>query len=274
MRDAWLTLCTYWTEYALLRYVIIFLLALITGLLLSRLVRKSLRMLADRKHMPAHIVGVAGNLIAALIWVLVILQAFHASGINIIGLLGAAGVVGVAIGFASQTALSNFISGIFILSERSMKIGDYIRVADQEGTVQAINLFSVTLRQVDNSLVRIPCETLIKTPIVNVTVNPLRRVDLDVGVDYASDLKQVRDVIHNVIKAQKLLADTPEPVVQFLSFGDSSVNLHIGAWCATPVYQEARFHLAEDLLVAFRKHGINIPFPTRTLISSSQKQPN
>lgn len=265
MDETWAYLCSV-AENTIVRYSFIFVLALIIGGVLTSIAGKLLRSVVIRRRLPAHVTGIAGNIISVAIWLIVILQAFHASGINIVGLLGAAGVAGVAIGFASQTALSNLISGIFIVSERSIKIGDYIRVADQEGTVQAINLFSITLRQVDNSLVRIPCETLIKTPIINVTVNPLRRIDLDLGIDYSSDLQTVRTVIQDVIKKQALLADDPAPVVQFLNFGESSVNLHIGAWCATPTYHEARFHLAQDLLESFRRHGINIPFPTRSLL--------
>lgn len=270
MSETWVYLSDI-AENAIVRYCGIFLLALIIGYVLSRMARKLLHSVVVRKRIPAHITGIAENILSVAIWLIVILQAFHASGINIVGLLGAAGVAGVAIGFASQTALSNLISGIFIVSERSIKIGNYIRVASQEGTVQAINLFSITLRQVDNSLVRIPCETLIKTPIINVTVNARRRIDLDLGVDYASDLQTVRSVIQDVILKQKLLANDPAPVVQFLNFGDSSVNLHIGAWCATPDYHEARFLLAQDLLVAFRQHDINIPFPTRSLLMAEKQ---
>lgn len=270
MSKTWIYLSSI-AENTIVRYCGIFILALIIGGVLTGMARKLLHSVVVRKRIPAHVTGIAGNIIAVAIWIIVILQAFHATGINIVGLLGAAGVAGVAIGFASQTALSNLISGIFIVSERSIKIGDYIRVADQEGTVQAINLFSITLRQVDNSLVRIPCETLIKTPIINVTVNPLRRIDLDLGVDYSSDLQAVRTVIQDVIKEQELLANDPAPVVQFLNFGDSAVNLHIGAWCSTPTYHEARFHLANDLLEAFRTHGISIPFPTRSLLITEVK---
>ncbi|MBQ9096713.1 MAG: mechanosensitive ion channel family protein, partial [Akkermansia sp.] len=185
---------------------------------------------------------------------------------DVISILGAAGVLGVAIGFASQTSLSNLISGVFLVSERSFKLGDYISVAGEEGSVESINLLSVYLRRPDNSLVRIPCETLIKSPVTNITGSPRRRIDMDLGVDYSSDLTKVKDVILDVIKQEPELLDTPAPTVMFSGFGDSSLNLHIGAWCKTEVYHGLRYRLATAILERFNKEGINIPFPVRTIV--------
>lgn len=202
----------------------------------------------------------------AIIWGLVLVQGLRALGVDVISILGAAGVAGVAIGFASQTTLSNLISGIFLVSERSFKIGDYVNVAGKEGTVESINLLSVYLRQTDNALVRIPCETLIQNPVTNITGDMLRRIDLDVGVDYNSDLKKVKEIIMDVIEEMPALLNDPPPSVTFQSFGDSSLNLHIGAWCKTAEYHPTRYAFATALLAAFQKSKVNIPFPVRTVI--------
>ena len=103
--------------------------------------------------------------------------ALRAVGVDLISVLGAAGVAGIAIGFAAQTVLSNLISGIFIMSERSIRLGDYITTDSISGTVESVNLLSVTLRQVDNATVRIPCESLVKSPVINITGDALRRCD-------------------------------------------------------------------------------------------------
>lgn len=247
--------------------VVTLLVYLIIGIVLTLVISKLLKTITARKRMPARVSVILNKALTFVLWVIVITQALHSVGVNIISLLGAAGVAGVAIGFASQTALSNMISGVFLLSERTVRVGDYIRVNGQEGTVLEINFLSITLRQADNALIRIPCELLIKEPLVNVTSRPLRRCDLDIGVDYASDLDQVRKVILGVFRDQPLIADTPAPAILFSGFGDSSLNLHIGAWCKTENYHQARFDLAQALLVAFRREGINIPFPVRTILT-------
>lgn len=247
--------------------VVTLLVYLIIGIVLTLVISKLLKTITARKRMPARVSVILNKALTFVLWVIVITQALHSVGVNIISLLGAAGVAGVAIGFASQTALSNMISGVFLLSERTVRVGDYIRVNGQEGTVLEINFLSITLRQADNALIRIPCELLIKEPLVNVTSRPLRRCDLDIGVDYASDLDHVRKVILDVFREQPLIADTPAPAILFSGFGDSSLNLHIGAWCKTENYHQARFDLAQALLVAFRREGINIPFPVRTILT-------
>ncbi len=206
-----------------------------------------------------------------IIWALVLVQGLRGVGVDVVSILGAAGVAGVAIGFASQTALSNLISGAFLVSERSFRMGDYIQVGGEEGTVESINLLSVYLRRSDNTLVRVPCETLIKTPVRNLTGAELRRIDLDIGVDYASNLTEVKEVIMRVITERPQLMSEPAPTVTFSGFGDSSLNLHIGAWCKTEVYHAVRYEFATALLAAFAERGINIPFPIRAITKYQPK---
>ena len=253
-------------ELGWLRFIVF----IVCGFAGSWFVRRLMRPLHHARKLPSQVLRMLQTALVVLVWVFVIIQALHAVGVDLVSILGAAGVVGIAIGFASQTTLSNFISGIFLVSERSVSLGDYIRVDGAEGTVEAINLLSVSLRQGDNSLIRIPIETLIKSPMVNITGDHMRRIDFDLGVDYGSDLKQVRECILRVVEAHPMLVPTPAPVVLFSGFGDSSLDLHIGAWTTTKDYHEARFHFAHALLAAFEQEGINIPFPTRRLLTNAK----
>ncbi len=255
-------------ELGWLRFVIFIFL----GFVGSWLVKRLMRPLHHAGKLPAQVLRMLQTALVTLAWVFATIQALHAVGVDLVSVLGAAGVVGIAVGFASQTTLSNFISGIFLVGERSISLGDYIRVNGVEGSVEAINLLSVSLRQGDNSLIRIPIEDLIKNPMVNITGDHMRRIDFDLGVDYASDLKQVRECILRVVQEQPMLVPTPAPVVLFSGFGDSSLNLHVGAWCRTADYHEARFLFAHALLAAFAKEGINIPFPVRQVLLSQQAQ--
>lgn len=243
-----------------------FMVYILLGWVVCYALRRIFKKLEQNEKLPQQVLVLLSRALKGIIWALVLVQGLRGLGVDVVGILGAAGVMGVAIGFASQTSLSNLISGIFLVSERSFRIGDYIQVEGEEGTVESINLLSVYLRRTDNSLVRIPCETLIKNPVRNITGSPRRRIDMDLGVDYNSDLNHVRRVILDVISHDPDLLDSPAPVILFSGFGDSALNLHIGAWCKTDVYHGLRFRLAAALLEAFRKEGINIPFPIRTVL--------
>lgn len=245
-------------------------LSIVIACILTFVISKLTRHLPER--LPLQLSAFIRKGLYALVWAFALVQGLRAVGVDLISILGAAGVAGVAIGFAAQTTLSNIISGLFIMGERSIHLGDYIRTVGVEGTVEAVNLLSISLRQADNSLVRIPCESIIKNPVVNVTGDELRRCDFDLGVDYDSNLEQVRDVILELVEAEPLLATSPAPVVLFTGFGDSSLDLHIGAWCKTGDYHSVRFKFANNLLNEFRKQGINIPFPTRTVFSCQQNE--
>ena len=238
---------------------------LILAFIITRIVKHVFLRFTRKRKLVHPAVRFLAKLINSIIWVLALVQALRSVGVDLVSILGAAGVAGIAIGFASQTALSNLISGFFLISESSFKIGDYVRVDALEGTVESINLLSIYLRQPDHSLIRIPCEMLIKNPVVNMTNDKIRRCDLDVGVDYSSDLNRVRQIIEHVVAEQPGLFtdDKHSTTVQFTNFGDFSLNLHIGAWCHTNEYHAVRYALATALLHAFAEAGISIPFPIR-----------
>ena len=249
---------------------VVFGLTLVLGVVLSIVLKRIFRPI--NRKLPHQVGTLLEKALLTLLWVFIIVHALKAVGFDLISVLGAAGVAGIAIGFAAQTVLSNLISGIFIMSERSIRLGDYVSTGGIAGTVESVNLLSVTLRQADNARVRIPCETLVKEPVVNMTGDTLRRCDFDLGVDYASDLEHVRQVILKIIDEQPMLATEPKPAVLFVGFGDSSLNLHIGAWCKTEDYHAARFAFGKAILDAFAREKINIPFPVRTILKPSANE--
>lgn len=243
---------------------------LVAGFVLTRVVRRVFQRLGRVEKLPMQMIRFGSKFMVALVWVLAGVQALRAVGVDLVSVLGAAGVAGVAIGFASQTALSNLISGIFLVSERSFNIGDYVRISDLEGTVETINMLSIYLRQPDNAIIRIPCETIIKNPVINFTRNELRRCDFVVGVDYATDLDHVKQVATAVVAEHPLLAKEPPPVVQFIGYGESSLDVKIGAYCSAKDYHAARYSFAWAIMQAFQKAGINIPFPIRDIRSAKR----
>ena len=185
-------------------------------------------------------------------------------------LLGAAGILTVAIGFASQTSASNVISGLFLLGERPFSVGDVIRVNGTTGEVLSVDLLSVKLRTFDNLFVRIPNETMIKTEVTNLRRFPIRRFDLQVGVAYKEDLDRVREVLLDVADRNPLCLEEPAPVIIFQGYGESSINHQFSVWASTDNYLELRNSIPLEIKEAFDEAGIEIPFPHRTLYTGAE----
>ncbi len=248
------------------------LLILLIGLTVARLVARMVsRGLAKRLgiHQSTLVQRVVFYLLAGLI----VASALHQMGFKLGVLLGAAGILTVAIGFASQTSASNLISGLFLLAERPFQIGDVIRVADNTGEVLAVDLLSVKLRTFDNLFVRIPNETIIKSQVTNFSRFPIRRYDLQLGVAYKENLTRVRQVLLEVADRNHLCLEEPKPLVIFQAFGTSSVDLQLSVWVRRENFLDLRNSIPDEVKAAFDLQGIEIPFPHVSLYAGSATAP-
>ena len=199
--------------------------------------------------------------------------ALNQLGFNLSVLLGAAGILTVALGFASQTSASNLISGIFLIAERPFVVGDVINVEGQLGEVLSIDLLSVKLRTFDNLYVRVPNESIIKTRVTNLTHFPIRRFDIDIGVAYREDVGTVVEVLADVADKNPYCLDEPEPIILFKGFGDSALQFLLGVWFAKADFLTLRNSILRDIKERFDAEGIEIPFPHRTLYAGSATDP-
>ncbi len=204
---------------------------------------------------------------------LFLVSALYELGFNLGILLGAAGVMSVAIGFASQTSASNLISGLFLLGEKPFEVGDTIRVGTTTGEVMSIDLLSVKLRTFDNLFVRIPNESVIKTEVTTLTRFPIRRYDIQIGIAYKEDIARAREVLMEVADKNPLCLEEPKPLFIFLGFGDSSLNIQFSVWAARDNFLTLRNSVQEEIKQAFDKAGVEIPFPHRTLYAGSVTDP-
>lgn len=194
-------------------------------------------------------------------------------GFSLAPLLGAAGILGVALGFASQTSVSNIISGFFLLGEEPFKVGDVIQVGDVTGSVLTIDMLSVKIRTFDNKMVRIPNESLVKSQFTNITRFPIRRVDVPVGVAYREDIGRVRQILLEVASDNPHVLMEPEPQVMFEGYADSSVNFKFAVWARRESFLAVRNAITEDVKVRFDAEGIEIPFPHVSLYAGSETDP-
>lgn len=192
---------------------------------------------------------------------------------DLTALFGAAGVVGIIIGVASQTSIGNIISGLFLVSEKSFELGDVVRIGDKTGTVYSIDLLSIKVKTYDNVLIRIPNQTVISTELVNVTKFPIRRLEFQVGVAYKEDLRKVKALLENVARNNPLCLEEPEPVVIFKEFGSSSINITFGVWFEKANYLAVKNSVFIEIKEAFDREGIEIPFPHISVYAGEVSKP-
>jgi small-conductance mechanosensitive channel len=205
--------------------------------------------------------------------IVTLMSALHQLGFSLTVVLGAAGILSVAIGFASQTSASNLISGLFLIGEKPFRIGDFIKIGDTIGEVLSIDMLSVKLRTFDNLFVRVPNEMLLNSEVTNLTRFAIRRLELKVGVAYREKLSHVREVLMQVAEEYPLCLTEPKPVVLFLGFGDSSLDLQFNVWATRENWLDLRNNIPERVKEAFDEAGIEIPFPHRSLYTGSVTEP-
>ncbi|MDZ4701680.1 MAG: mechanosensitive ion channel family protein [Rhodothermales bacterium] len=181
-------------------------------------------------------------------------------------LLGAAGVLTVALGFASQTSATNIISGLFLIGEKPFALGDIIRVGTITGEVLSIDLLSVKIRTFDNLFVRIANENLIKSDITNLSRFPIRRIDTQIRVGYREDLKRVVEVLKGVASDNPLCLQEPKPLFIFNLFEESFISFQYSVWTLQENYLDVKNMLFIEIKCAFDAHGIEIPMPYRRLV--------
>lgn len=185
-------------------------------------------------------------------------------GVATTSFVAAIGAATLAIGLALQGSLANFAGGVLILLFRPFRIGDWIEAQGTSGTVDSIQIFHTVLRTGDNKTVIIPNGSLSNGLITNTNRQPTRKVVFDVGVDYEADLQKAREVLLELAKDPRVLAD-PAAVAVVSTLGDSSITVSLRCWTKTADYWDVVFMLNELARDRLKAAGIDIPFPQRVI---------
>ena len=203
-------------------------------------------------------VGYAGLLVA-------VAAGISTAGIDLSNLAIIAGALSVGIGFGLQNVVNNFVSGLILLVERPVKVGDWIVIGEHQGYVQRINVRATEIQTFQHSSVIIPNSELLSSALVNWThKDAVARIDVPVGVSYHSDVERVRETLFEVAESHPEVVRRPEPVVLFTAFGDSALDFELRCFVAQAdevfrIATEIRF----EIVRLFRERGIEIPFPQR-----------
>ncbi len=206
-------------------------------------------------------------------WFVLVMAVLNQLGFKLTAVLGAAGIAGIAVGFAAQTSLSNVISGVFLLSEKPFAAGDMIQIGDTMGICLSVDLLSVKLRTFDNKFVRIPNESLLRTQVTNYSRFPIRRVDLLLGVAYKEDVERVKALLLEIAREHPLALNEPEPLCFCWNFNTSSVDLLFVVWATGNDFLTLKDALLVTIKKRFDEEGIEIPFPHLSLYTGSATAP-
>lgn len=243
-------------------------LVVVTGIPLTVILSRWTRGLVERRYSLQQGM-VMGKVVFYLGFLIILVTVLMEMGFSLAPLLGAAGIMGIALGFAAQTSVSNVISGFFLMAEQPFVVNDLVQVGETRGRVLSIDMLSVKLRTFDNRFVRIPNENLVKTEFINLTRFPIRRADINVGVAYKEDVSRVREVLFEVARKHPLVLMEPEPQFFFQEYGASSLDFLFGIWTRTENYFLVRNEIREEIKRRFDEEDIEIPFPHRTLYAGA-----
>lgn len=233
------------------------------------------RLLARTKFDPALRFAI-GRFVGYLVIALGFVLALNNVGINLSSLTVVAGAVGIGLGFGLQNIVNNFFSGLIILAERPVAIGDRIEVGGVAGTVTKINMRSTTVVTNDNITIIVPNSDFISTAVTNWSHgDPKVRLRIPFGVAYGSDIPLLKKVILEVAAQQPAVLTEPPPALFFVGFGESSLDFELGVWTVEMAHNPLRFkselyYAIED---ALRRNRIEIPFPQRDLHLRSGELP-
>ena len=207
------------------------------------------------------------NIVIYTFWILAIYTGINILGINLSSLAFMAGALGIGIGFGLQNIVNNFVSGIILLFDPSIQVGDMVQVGDDWGMVSRINIRTTVVQSFDNASLIIPNSEMLSNKITNWSFqDPKVRRQVDVGVAYGSEVHLVRELLLQIAAEMPEVLGEPAPWVDFMDFGDSALIFRIRFWISSPDYwltapTEFRFRIDEQ----FRKHGIEIAFPQQDI---------
>ncbi len=240
---------------------------LVAAYMLSGFVKKRIHALSEQTDkIDPLLAGFFASMAKYAILAIAVIFVLGRFGIETTSLVAIIGAAGLAIGLALQGTLSNLAAGVMLVAFRPIKVGDVVEVAGQTGKTTAVTLFTTELTTPDNVQIIIPNNDVWSSSIVNYSAHDTRRVDLVFGVGYGSDLKQAETIINDMIKAQDGILADQDVFVKVTNLGDSSVDFTVRVWCNAADYWDVKFGLTRDVKEAFDAGGIDIPYPTTTMI--------
>jgi small conductance mechanosensitive channel len=237
----------------------------VVGQFIAKIIKKIIAKILNKRGVDLAVISFVASLTYVLVLMVAVIAAISHLGFNTTSLVAIIGAAGLAIGLALQGSLSNFASGVLIISLRPFKSGDFVQVSGISGIVEEILIFSTKLRTGDNKSVIIPNGSITSGTITNYSAKPTRRIDLIIGVSYNANLAQTKQVLSDVVTRHALILKDQAITIGVSELADNSVNLVVRPWVKSEDYWPVYFDLLENIKVALDEAGIEIPYPQLSL---------
>ena len=253
------SITNYATEYGL--KVVAALLIFIIGKWAANKITAIVKKMMIHAKIDTTLVEFSESLIFFVLLLMVALASLNALGVNTTSFVAVFGAASLAIGLALQGSLANVGAAVLIIIFRPFKVGDFIEAGGATGTVEDVNLFSTIIAPIDNRTIIVPNASIIGGNITNYSNKKTRRVDHVFGIGYDDDLKLAKEILMQIMVADKRVLTDPAPFVAVGELADSSVNLITRAWVNTEDYWDVHFEHIELVKLAFDAKGISFPYP-------------
>jgi small-conductance mechanosensitive channel len=244
----------------LLKFVLILSFSIIISRIITLYLRRSFKDKVSKD---------AGETILKLFYygtiIIVFIAILPLTGLDPSGLLLAGGITGIVLGFASQNIVGNLISGVFLMIEKPIKIGDQVEISGTSGFVTDIRIISTLIRTYDGLLVRIPNQQVFTTNITNVVGYPVRRFEFTLGIRYSDDADAAIWLIKDLIDKEPFALLNPEPSVFVNELGESAVKIVVRIWAPMSEWFKMKTNLLSTIKKTLEENGIEMPLPQRVV---------
>ena len=214
-------------------------------------------------------VNFIATVVTKVCWAMLAIMIMSKLGIDVAPLIAGLGVTGFIVGFACQESLGNFASGMMIAINEPFKVGDFVEVAGFSGSILEVNMMATILSTPDNKRITVPNKSAWGSPITNYSALGRRRVDMQVGVAYGSDLKRAIEVIGGAVSSIPGVLESPAPSVFIAGLNDSAITINVRPWVLTSDYWRVYSDSLDAIHSALNEAKIEIPFPQLTVHSVS-----
>ncbi len=234
----------------------------VVGYVIVKTVIQVLRSSLTRIGVPELAAGVLARLVEVLLYAALVLAVAATLGYNTGSLvLGLSAIIGLVLGFGLQDTINNLAAGVWLAASQAFSKGDVVEVAGYKGVVEDVGILSTVLKTPENNVIMVPNKSVWGSAIVNYTKMPVKRISVDVGVAYGTDLDKAVKTALDVIRSIEGVLSDPEPQVIVTELADSSVNLQLRAWARREDYWAVREAIIKAVYRRFNEEDIEIPFP-------------
>lgn len=243
-----------------LNRILPFVLILLAGLLIIRIVTKIIERLLEKTKLEKAAHGMIRSLVKTVLYILLALMAASSLGIDVTGVLALASVATLAVSLALQDLLSNLVGGFTLVYTHPFSSGDYVEIAGQSGTVMEIGMTYTKLNTPDNKLVQIPNSSVVSSEIVNYSCTGKRRIAVDITTAYDVDAQKVLSALREAAAVEGIL-DDPAIFATIVGYSDHGIHFSVRVWCPTEIYWDVNFAILSNVKTVFDREGLQLAYP-------------